>query len=683
VRPPVGPGEERTIDITPEYGFPDIGSYQIVLTLDAKEVIAESSEDNNVTKSDILEGYRLGDKVIILNVYDSNGNLLPYRDFREVTNGDAYATDLNNLPYHGFLCDVSVDYCSRAIPAFGVVPQTPYKIHVLWEVPEFGKIMLSADNEGKGYSVDRAWGKLTLNFNYEAAKSKLAMLQRDYDLFQSQGYSISASVGEGLTLSKKHLKLAEGYLTQTPSPDMKSAVAELNLSLKRSLWAHEQLYLDRAEADIERYRKGDVKIRVVDEEGKPLSDCGISLRQTSHDFLFATSDCDERYENLVKQAGINCIYTYFGYGVIEPEPGRFEWSSKDREVNSRLDDGFRLIGDLGWLFYRSPFMKPSDIDCPRYLDDMSFEEVKENVHRHMYAIADRYKDKIDLWQAICEPCVFNQFNWTWNQKFEMYRLAASAIKDANPKARILPWNPSLPYELFWSYNPGLDLDKRAAGLPFGYLAEGMPFPIFITLAIEKQIPIDVIGLFIVSGVYVHVTPEHIHLALDLVSLSVLIDQYSNFGKPIFFREHQAPSTQVAGSCWWHRPWDEQTQAEYVEKFYTLMFSKPLMEGIGWSTGFTDDQAEKLGCLSGGLLDANFKPKPSYFALKNLIGSWKTTGTGVTNENGEFELRGFAGDYDITLVSSDGRSCRTKIHIFEQECDEVTIVFIATERENTE
>jgi hypothetical protein len=533
--------------------------------------------------------------------------------------------------------------------------------------------MLSADNEGQGYSVDKQGGQLILNFNYEAAKSKLAMLKEDYNVFKSEGYSISEPVAEGMNSGEVHIGEAERYLLQAPAPDMKSAVAELNLALKDTSYAHEQLYLDRAEADIEKYRKGDGKIKVVDEKGTPLDDCGVTYKQTNHDFLFSVSssqhDGQQEFIKLLKDAGINCMYTFFAYGEIQPEPGKFQFAAQDDLVNSKIKDGFKLIGCPGWFFYRAPWEASSRV-CPSYLDNMSFDEIKDNIYKYMYTIADRYKGKVDDWEAIYEPGMpfMNAFNWTWNQKFEIYTSAVRAVKDANPKARIIfkgDENPS--YAYFSSYkSDALDLDGKA---------EGIPSPELIPMMIERQIPIDIVGLHLINaGVDVYPGTPHVHLALDLVTISNLIDQYSKLGKPVFFREHQAPSTQVEGGNWWHRPWDEQTQAEYVKDFYTLAFSKPLMDGIGWSTGFTDDDAPKYGCISGGLLDADLKPKLSYFALKDLVDSWTTSGTGITNENGEFKFRGFAGDYEVTIETTEGQSFETTVHVNEQQTNEITIEF---------
>ena len=217
----------------------------------------------------------------IINAYDELGDLLRNRDFRESSLSRIFATDLNDIPEYSYLGAVYDDQSNwdwnLAIPAFVVLPQTTYKIHVQYEVPEFGMVMLSADNEGKGYSVNEQGGEITINLNYELAKSELAMLKKDGD----------STVAKAIKTSARHLSAAEAYLSKTKL-NMAKVVKELNSSLESSLWAHEELELARAKMDIEKYRKGDVQIKVVDANGKPLADSTIDFTQTSHDF--STSD---------------------------------------------------------------------------------------------------------------------------------------------------------------------------------------------------------------------------------------------------------------------------------------------------------------------------------------------------------------------------------------------------------
>ncbi|HYE84392.1 MAG TPA: hypothetical protein VEG39_19800 [Clostridia bacterium] len=613
---------------------------------------------------------------ILIHAYDNNGNFLRNKDFQEKTFGEVFALNPEGLPHYAVYHPIhdSSSILGRqlkgdvdlAIPAFVIPPQTKYDIYALWEVPEFGKIILSADNGGKGYSLDKQGEELVLNFNYEAAKSKTAALQRDLDLLQSQGYAITGSIRDGLASGISHLTAAEKILES--SEDMKSAVRELNLSLKNTLLAHEQLNMGKAQADIEKYRKGNIKIRVVDGVGKPIGGCSIVFRQTGHDFVFSAVPMRPEYANTMKEAGINRTFAGFGFGTIEPEPGRFDWSSADGQINSPLREGFELTPNLGWLFFHG-WGDDREINCPRYLDGMSFEDVKKTVYNHMYATAHRYKGKIDIWNALFEICPTwsNEFNWTWNQKLEIFKAAAWAIKAADPEAKILSKDAALPYmrHMGWSCYEPAALDKTANWIPFSE---------FIALAGEKQIPIDIIALELPSsGVDMYQTGiPNIHPALDMTYLSALLDDYARFNKSIFIMDYHVPSTQAEGSCWWHKPWDEQVQAEYAEKSYTIAFSKPLVQGIEWGTGIDDGLAAEHGSLSSGLLYADFKPKPAYFTLKKLIDSWTTTGTGKTDKEGKFNLRGFAGDYDLVLKTPGGRTREMKIHINEQFDSEMTV-----------
>lgn len=612
---------------------------------------------------------------IILHAYDIEGRLIRNKQFREGTVGHAYVTDLKDLPNYGVLHAIHDDYSLQssspwdlAIPAFLVPPQTSSRMHVQWEVPEFGKIMLFSDNEGIGYSVDKQGGEIVLNFNYEAAKSQIATLERDYQSCNKQRYSLSHSIIENLALSKKRLEKAEKYLSQVPTPDIKNAVNELNTSLKHSLWAHEQLQLEKAQADIDKYRKGSVSLKVASESGVPLPNCSISLRQISHDFLFGANPMgkhnkyDVMYADMLKQAGINYSYIICPWRSIEPNSGRFDWGMIDnyQNIQGQLGKRFRLMGGLALWYYRGSGL--DDTFCPKYQDDMTFEQLKQNIYDHMYTLASRYKDHIESWE-INEPNMpwHNALGLTWNQKLETYGIFAKAVKDANPDARILFDSCALPYEFKVS-----KLENRED------IAGGASYLEFLNLLLEEEIPIDLIGLELYySGMN---TDGYAPPGLSLASISNLLDLYSGFSKPIFVRELSAPSTQISNSSWWHRPWDEETQAEYVEALYTIAFGKPLVQGIGWSYGVSDEDSF---IVSGGLLDTDLNPKPSYFMLRNLINSWTTSCTGKTDENGEFELRGFAGDYEVTLETAKGRTFETLIHVNEQQTNEITIEFPLT------
>jgi hypothetical protein len=159
---------------------------------------------------------------------------------------------------------------------------------------------------------------------------------------------------------------------------------------------------------------------------------------------------------------------------------------------------------------------------------------------------------------------------------------------------------------------------------------------------------------------------------DLARHAMILDRLSVYDKPIYVTEQSVSSTwnpdwSQYGAGWWHRPWDEATQAEFVVQFYTIAFSKERVEAITW----WDINDRESFIVTGGLLDEDNKPKQAYYALKDLIASWTTSGTGQTDANGQIAIRGYGGEYTLT-VTSNGQACTGTAHIIEQREENIII-----------
>jgi hypothetical protein len=104
------------------------------------------------------------------------------------------------------------------------------------------------------------------------------------------------------------------------------------------------------------------------------------------------------------------------------------------------------------------------------------------------------------------------------------------------------------------------------------------------------------------------------------------------------------------SDWNTTPEGEQQQAEYVEKFYRLLFSHPAMAAITW-WDFSDAAAWQGA--PAGFLRKDMTPKPVYDRLLEMIKSeWWTRTEGRTNAAGQFQFRGFYGQYTLTVRHGD-------------------------------
>jgi hypothetical protein len=69
---------------------------------------------------------------------------------------------------------------------------------------------------------------------------------------------------------------------------------------------------------------------------------------------------------------------------------------------------------------------------------------------------------------------------------------------------------------------------------------------------------------------------------------------------------------------WHGPWTEGMQADWAEAIYTMVYSKPHFEAIGWW-----DLADTPGHFwpNGGLLRANGTRKEAYGRIARLQKDW--------------------------------------------------------------
>jgi len=402
--------------------------------------------------------------------------------------------------------------------------------------------------------------------------------------------------------------------------------------------------LAQAKEDIERYRKGDVTITIIDTERQPCSGLTVKYTQTQHSFLFGTFciSSEERVWALLKQAGLNYIAVWLGWDSVEPEPGTYSLDT-DRIHFLRQFDFVGMGHCLIFLLQQEPS------STPIYVKDLSYEEYKQVVYPHIHKVIDQYKGEIKIWNVFNEPMLThtNTLGLTEEQTIEVTKEGVRAIRDADPEGRILINN----------YNPG---GESPGTHPYDFIQD----------AIRAGVDFDIIGLEFYYNAY-NLAPLHLHPRRSLSSMGGLIDKYSTLGKKIQVTEISVPSAPVKGmQGYWGEPWSENLQAEYLETAYTIFFGKPQLEAIIWWDATDIDSF----IYHGGLLDEQHRPKKSYYALKNLIRSWTTIGTGLTDRNGQITFRGFGGSYQVVITNPDtGLSKKQEIKIEEQKDNLMTIV----------
>jgi endo-1,4-beta-xylanase len=391
--------------------------------------------------------------------------------------------------------------------------------------------------------------------------------------------------------------------------------------------------------DIEQYRKGDVTIAVASKEGTPLPNVTVEYHQIEHSFLFGIFT---RYSpdifQLMKEAGINYVTFHFNWQATEPQETTFDFRGLEYTwgVNPLCSQGFTLKAHaLTWM---------TDEVTPEYMRNVSFQLYKEKSYQHIYEIVSHFKESVHIWNVINEPMAewANIYNLSEEQVGEAITTGVEAIRKADPQGRIIINNASPAGENY--IIPPYDFLK---GLKADY---------------------DIIGLQMYYNGY---TQEYEAPRRSLAYLASLVDQFSTLEKEIHITELSVPSDPIKGrKGYWEHPWSEELQAQYAQVAYTLFFSKKDVKALTW----WDASDATSFIYHGGLLDENNSPKRIYYTLRNLIHSWTTHGTQVTDANGRIAFRGFGGLYEVNVTDNEtGLVYTGTLEVKEQKINDIHIV----------
>lgn len=586
----------------------------------------------------------------ILQSYSADGFLVSNDDwigthFAEDTTGNATAEHFFSVAKAG----------EPELPSICIPLLQTRRFFLQWTIPGFGNVILPADNAGTGYSATET-GATILNLNYELARTQVLRLQINIDDYQQAGYQIPPHIPEQLL--ETELQLVQAGMLQDSE---QAAIADQASGI--ALWALEDLEMARAQQDIPRYRMGDLTITVLDPKGNPLPDATIDYNQTSHNFLFGVFDTfanagTEGYE-LMHAAGINYITTGLYWSETEPEQDQIPWETIDHNI------GVLDLSKMDFTVKAHALLALWDFATPDYLLALEFEDFNHEVYEHISALVQRYQDEIEIWNVINEAHGRGAtLNFSREEITILTQTGIRAIREHDPDARIII-NSS--FDFFGESRLMSELDGFTLSVP-AYLDD----------LIATGIDFDIIGQQLYNGGYVDLF-DHFDLGppmavptWDLEHLSAVLDQLGNYGMPVHITEQSVSSSweehwTKLGAGWWHHPWDEQTQAEFVHDFYTIVFSKQQTEAITW-WNINDDFSF---IYHGGLLDTDNKPKPAYYALRDLISSWTSAGQSTTDASGQTQLRGFGGDYALTVRHGD-LTWNGEAHIVEQSQTEIII-----------
>jgi len=412
--------------------------------------------------------------------------------------------------------------------------------------------------------------------------------------------------------------------------------------------SEEQLF-ERANARIEKHRKADAIVTVVDSNGDAVNEAKIQIEQTRHSFLFGSNIFkwghvgDEKGEAEYRRRFadvFNFATLPFYWPTYEPK--------KDEPIHDQIEPAARWCKQQGITCKGHPLAW--NYAEPRWLPDDS-QQILDLQLARIDDCVKRFSGLIDMWDVVNEATHFDRGEfkkrapkytamWAEVGQIEFTRKCFLRARQANQRTTLL-------------------INDYRVDPPYVQLIE--------KLVDEADKPMyDVIGI-----------QSHQHGgAWTNRKIWETCERFAPFGVPLHFTE----TTIISGQRGWRRSdrgqaWDttpegEAYQAREVERFYTMLYSHPSVEAITW-WDFSDLHAWQRA--PAGFLRKDMSPKPAYDTLHKLIkDKWWTRTEVKTDDQGVARFRGTTGDYKLTVKVPGGEPVTLPVSVVRGEKNEFTI-----------
>lgn len=378
-------------------------------------------------------------------------------------------------------------------------------------------------------------------------------------------------------------------------------------------------------AAIEAHRRGDVVVEVT-REGRKVAGARVEIRQLRHAFLFGSNIFGLRLGDssplqTAYQERFAALFNYatlpFYWGRYEPERGKTEEARLRAMAEWCRTHGIDVKGHP--VLWHEVFPRWIGTDEP--MEPLVAGRIRDTV--------GTFQGLVDRWDVVNESLVAPEFDNAWGLfvkavgSTEVVDRALRLAAAANPEARLLVND--------FKIEPAYEAELRELQ--------------------ERGTPFHAVGI----QSHMHGEDWRLERAWEVC------ETYGRLGLPLHFTEltvlsgpKETPMTDYhrRRESWKTTPEEEARQAEYVERFYELLFGHPAVEAITW-WDLSDHRSWMLA--PAGLLREDMSPKPAYERLLAKIrGEWWTArAEAVTDESGRATLRAFKGSYEATVTFPDG------------------------------
>ena len=361
-----------------------------------------------------------------------------------------------------------------------------------------------------------------------------------------------------------------------------------------------------AEARIEKYRKGDLKVRITDAADKPVAGVSVHIRMTRHAYQFGTFLEDPtEWKNQDGQNYRDQVLKWFNRVTTPVYWADWGWPSAKQRYTERAawakEHGFHIRGhNIVWPSWNN---MPKSVK--QYAQDPA--KLRHVIHDHVQEICTNFKQ-----------FGFNDYDVV-NELRDNH-----TVMDLCGKEIVTDW---------FKQAKQIDPAPRMGINEFAIIAGGGwtttqqdAYAQWIDYLLENGAPLGVIGF-------------QCHFGEDLTPparVVEILDRFAKYKLPLHATEFDVNTA------------DEEAQADYLRDFFTAFFSHPQTEALTmW--GFW----EKVHWIPrAALIRSDWTLKPNGHVYQDLVlGKWWTDVTGKTASDGTLTIRGYLGDYEITTENS--------------------------------
>ena len=358
-----------------------------------------------------------------------------------------------------------------------------------------------------------------------------------------------------------------------------------------------------AEERIEKHRKGNVKLTILDNKGKPFNG-KVKIEQISSDFRFGgiinsnlfNGDKATVYKETFKNA-----FEHAGFENLYKIKHQRRAATKSEDIIPWLNDNSITLRGHALAWENKKFL-PGKLQ--KYVDSKDTLSLMLGMEKYAKYALENY-DVIE-WDVLNEPrdnYALNELT-TQNTFVHWYKYADKYRKDKNVKFFVN--------------------ENKVVAAPYKFADKNIKiYYNHIKDLIDADVPLDAIGFQ--SRYRQRIKPEEVYRRLTI---------FEKFGLPMLGTEFEIIDNYL-------QEFSDEERAEFTEEIMTVYFSHPDVIGLYFWTPFSDDHK--------ALFDLEGKPYKDGEVWLNQINKWTTNTTVKTDKKGKASIRGYKGKYKVTAI----------------------------------